>query len=87
VWAARRTAIYEQAGVNLILHDDGYRPLRDDEPVALGDLVLYFDDRGNFYHVGMVMELRFLRTAAGMEYGVPMPWVLRACQTLTACTD
>jgi len=45
--------------VNVILRDDGYRPLgRGELPVA-GDIVIYYED-GRPEHVGVVIELREL---------------------------
>jgi hypothetical protein len=73
VWGARRTAIYEQSEINKILQDDGYRPLRNAEPLSLSDLILYYE-RETFYHVGVVAKFQAL--SFGAEAGQPIPWIL-----------
>jgi hypothetical protein len=74
VWASRRTAILDEDAVRMILEDDNYRVLRENEGVAPGDLVLYWGKAGadaeTFLHVGMICEIR---AALG---SVRIPWVL-----------
>lgn len=54
VWASRRTSIYEQAEIQKILTDDGYRPLRDGEQPMTGDIAVYTSgDR--MVHAGLVV--------------------------------
>ena len=58
VFACRRACVMDDS-VNVILRDDGYRPLgRGELPVA-GDIVIYYED-GRPEHVGVVIELREL---------------------------
>jgi hypothetical protein len=77
VWAARRTAIYEESGVETILRDDGYRALNSSENPRQGDLALYCDSvRGSLLHVGIVCELRGLVASDGTSVGIAAPWIL-----------
>ena len=73
VWASRRTAIYAEALIELILSDDCYRPVREDEDLRRGDLVLYRSQGHGILHVGQVIELRELEGGQGQR---PIPWVL-----------
>jgi hypothetical protein len=41
IWASRRTSIYEEDAVEMILEDDDYRWLSDQGQVREGDLALY----------------------------------------------
>lgn len=77
VWAARRTAIYEQSGVELIVRDDGYRFLASGEPPLHGDVAVYEDaNHDSILHVGFVCELRRLSDPQGRPAGQPAIWVL-----------
>jgi len=61
VWASRRTAILEDDQWALILHEDGYRRLEEDEEPVPDDLVIYIDvgpQKESFLHVGRVFQLR-----------------------------
>jgi hypothetical protein len=73
VWASRRRAILDEGTVWLILNDDGYRPLRNNEVAMQSDLVLYWhrpvSGPETWLHVGMVCEIRILGT-------VRIPWVV-----------
>lgn len=72
VWASRRTSILKAEAWRTIFHEDGYRRLSDvEEPVA-GDLVLYADEKKEYLHVGMILEMR-----NGISPELPnIPWVL-----------
>lgn len=70
VWASRRTAIYEQPAVEMILQDDGYRQLRNGESVCEGDLALYLTpETTSILHVGLVCEVRAIGATG-------IPWIL-----------
>jgi hypothetical protein len=72
-WASRRTAVYEQADIDAILNDDGYRKLGGTERVLQGDVALYLlRGNGSAIHVGVVSELRSLTPRAEN----PVPWIL-----------
>lgn len=68
VWASRRTAIYEESDISLILRDDGYRQLLTESQLQPGDIVLYRKN-GDTRHAAMVMEIRPLGSSM-------VPWVL-----------
>lgn len=74
VWAARRTGIYDQKGIETILLDDGYRELNANEKPLYGDIALYFSPppEAEIWHAGLVCELRSL---VNLEIA-PVPWVL-----------
>ena len=58
VWASRRTAIYDEPSITLILREDGLRILAEAECPQLGDLALYsFGTSGGTLHVGIVVQL------------------------------
>ena len=71
VWAARRTAVYENSEWQSILSDDGYRKLDAGETSLVGDVVLCRDPQVGFLHVGMIVEMR--EVAPG---SLKVPWVL-----------
>lgn len=77
IWASRRTAIYDQPAVELILREDGYRRLRPQESPINGDVLLYYVDAqyNSMLHVGSVCELRRL-ALNNVEMGAPVPWIL-----------
>ena len=68
VWASRRTAILDEETIRLILTDDRYRRLRNDEQPLPGDLVLYWHaplaGKPMWLHVGMVCAIRILENCA-----------------------
>lgn len=76
VWASRRTSIYEESAVRMILNEDGYRRLVGFGDAAVGDLVIYWHrPRGGtelWLHVAVVCELRPLFSESGNR----RPWVL-----------
>ena len=77
VWAARRTAIYDQTAVETIMRDDGYRKLRSTETLLHGDIALYYDPTSeSLWHVGLICELQSLVTPQGVEIATPVAWVL-----------
>lgn len=77
VWASRRTAVYDQADIEVILDDDGYRRFVAADVPQCGDLALYYDPSERWiYHVGVISELRHLFSPTGATLGFPVPWVL-----------
>lgn len=79
VWASRRTGVFApelERKVLMIFEDDGYRVVNwPNEPLAIGDLVTYWDsilDRKGFWHVGLVVELR----RSTLQGAAPIPYVL-----------
>lgn len=57
VFASRRTAIYDDGEVRLILGEDGYRRVLEEEDPRPGDLVLYRDvGSGIVLHVGVLLR-------------------------------
>ena len=76
LWASRRTAIYEQAEVDKIFKDDGYRQLALTDTLR-GDVAAYLDPTGqNLYHCGILYERRPLTIPNGTPIGEPTPWIL-----------
>jgi hypothetical protein len=73
VWASRRTGILDEEAIQLILADDGYRLLPQDQTPLPGDLVLYWhvptDRKAMWLHVGCVCDIRILGK-------VRIPWIL-----------
>jgi len=57
VWASRRTSILDEAAWELILNEDGYRSLNQEESPTIGDLVSYRASSAGFLHVGMIVEV------------------------------
>jgi len=77
VWASRRTAVYDQPGVEDILLDDGYRRLSSNESPVQGDIGIYYDSAGtSVLHVGLVSDLRRISSSTGAEVGAPVAWLL-----------
>jgi hypothetical protein len=74
VWASRRAGLHETADYEMILTDDGYRELDQNETPRPGDLVLYrLVGSGEPIHVGEVIQMRAL---AGVVGARGIPWVL-----------
>ena len=72
VWASRRTSILPGQAWRTILHEDGYRRLSEMEVPVAGDLVLYTDEKEEYLHVGMILEMH-----EGISPQSPkIPWVL-----------
>ena len=58
VWASRRASLPNPDDWRLILSEDGYRPLRNGESVAIGDIAVYIRRGGTeILHVGRVCRL------------------------------
>jgi len=77
VWASRRTAIYDNFIIDIILHEDGYRKIQDDEPLQWGDLILYYCSVSrHLLHVGVVQEFESLYVANTSMVGKPVPRIL-----------
>jgi hypothetical protein len=75
VWASRRTAILEEEDWRLILREDGYRRLSENEEPVPDDLAVYVDrssGRAGFLHVARILEVR-----AGLAPDSDkIPWVV-----------
>ena len=54
-FAGRRTGIASPVTVRQVLHEDSYKDVPRNE-VMPGDVILYFDDRGDVEHSGVVVE-------------------------------
>lgn len=53
-FACRRARIFDPKQIHIILEDDNYKEVALPD-VKGGDIVLYFDDRGDFNHSGIVL--------------------------------
>ena len=73
VFASRRTWI-EPEHVAMILQDDGYRPVSDEDELYPGDVVIYRDNRGEVSHVGIVTDIRINLIQASREITVLSQW-------------
>jgi len=73
VWTSRRTGLFDPKDWRIILKEDGYRQLPQQERPLPGDLVLYVD-QGNeeILHVGELLELR----PGVAPQSESIPWVL-----------
>lgn len=81
VWANRRTAIYDQDQIELIINDDGYDRLKNISDLKVGDLVIYYNsDKTDIWHVGIVIELKTIQMNQGFSLVTSnennIPWVL-----------
>jgi hypothetical protein len=54
-FGSRRTGIFESKILHQILTEDGYVEI-DKDAVLEGDIILYFDDSGDFEHSGIVIS-------------------------------
>lgn len=73
VWASRRAALPEESEWRIILNDDGYRPLADDEVVCPDDLVLYVEEPVNeILHVARIVGIREGQPAGSLR----IPWAV-----------
>lgn len=54
-FASRRTGVFESDTVRQILTEDGYVEMTREEVMA-GDVIIYFDDSGDFEHSGIVIS-------------------------------
>jgi len=73
VWASRRTALLDPTEWRMILDEDDYRRIRENETPSPGDLVLYIDKADDeILHVGRVLELR----PGVAPEAIRIPWVL-----------
>jgi hypothetical protein len=75
VWAARRTAIYDDW--EKILADDGYKQIVEKD-VRVGDLVLYMDrqSKPRLLHVGVVLRMYQAVVGVARASSVEVPYVL-----------
>jgi hypothetical protein len=62
-FAARRTGIFDAPFVSLVLTEDGYEEIPNDDAVLPGDVVVYYSDDGDPSHSGIVLERK---TAHGL---------------------
>jgi hypothetical protein len=53
-FASRRTAICDEGDLRLILSDDNYEELKNNEALP-GDIIVYFDAKGEIEHTGIVL--------------------------------
>ena len=73
VWASRRTALLDPTEWRIILDEDDYRRIGENETPSPGDLALYIDKiDGEILHVARVLELR----AGVAAHARRMPWLL-----------
>jgi hypothetical protein len=56
-FASRRTGIYDLDDLKLILLDDGYKRITDEQDVRVGDIVLYMDLDNLPVHSGIVVTV------------------------------
>lgn len=54
-FANRRTSLFEDEAIQLVLSDDGYRRVASPRDVAEGDVVLYRDTAGCVVHAASVV--------------------------------
>ena len=73
VFATRRTWV-EPDHLEIILKDDGYRPVIDETDLARGDVVVYRDDQQTVTHVGVVAEIQTNIREATREVLVLSQW-------------
>lgn len=59
LWASRRTSIYDDDQVDLILRDDGYRRT-DASRAVVGDIVLYRSSLNTLLHGGLIVRIEFV---------------------------
>jgi hypothetical protein len=84
VWASRRTSIFEEAALRLIIEEDGYRPFNTASSAVPGDIVMYWNEttggQRSWLHTGVVWNLQpGLITVSDRPQGQganPIPWVL-----------
>jgi hypothetical protein len=64
-FALRRTAIYEidRSLLATILEEDGYGEVAD-EAIEAGDIIVYFDHRGEPFHAGQIIRIDRLLTGS-----------------------
>ena len=79
VFASRRTVLLNP-DITLILLEDGYRELQNDEEVQIGDIVVYSDDRGPM-HAAIVTRLE--KTLYRAESSGITVWVLSKFEDCT----
>lgn len=77
IWACRRTALPNPEEWKLILDEDDYRPLRENELCVIGDIVVYFDaGSSEILHIARICQLKQLHDANGNKLGTPIPLAL-----------
>jgi hypothetical protein len=54
-FACRRTGIHDTSEIEKILSDDRYRRVSEEEAKP-GDIILYFDDKGEIEHSGIILS-------------------------------
>ncbi|HEX4416712.1 MAG TPA: hypothetical protein VH165_02385 [Kofleriaceae bacterium] len=76
-FALRRTAIYDldRTLLDTILDDDGYAEVADPD-IEVGDIVMYFDDRGEPFHAGEVIRREPLLIGLSSAIASTVPIVL-----------
>ena len=73
VFASRRTWVGPET-MPMILGDDEYRPLPNDDDLTAGDVVVYRDEEGAVAHVGLVTEVKTNIEKAQWEVFVLSQW-------------
>ena len=78
IWASRRTSIYDEDQVHLIIHEDGYRIVESIDKVKPGDTVLYSTRENNsILHMGEITEIRRIELPKSDLHASPgAPWIL-----------
>ncbi|MEA5452055.1 hypothetical protein VB780_26005 [Leptolyngbya sp. CCNP1308] len=72
VFASRRTAI-EPEHLQMIIEDDGYKRIRDEKDVKIGDIVLY-RDRNEYTHIGIIVGIEPDIKDCRFEFTVLSQW-------------
>ena len=73
VFANRRTWV-DPEHLPMILEDDGYRLVANEQELQPGDVVVYRDADGEVSHVGIVTEVRTNPREASLEVFVMSQW-------------
>lgn len=55
-FASSRTTIWDSEEVKKILHDDNYIEIKNYSDVKPGDVILYFDNKGDIVHSGIIIS-------------------------------
>ena len=75
VFGARRTVI-EPDHVPLILNEDGYQEVKDENDLMVGDVVVYKTDNGDVGHVGIIVRIKVAVNPPHRQITVLSQWGL-----------